>query len=50
MKPKRFPWFRVAVGIAQLLVLVAAAAFPLVITETVLAGLLKTLELIGRLP
>lgn len=48
MKPKRFPWFRVAVGVAQLLVLVAAAIFPLYITADVLAALLKILEVLAR--
>lgn len=50
MEKPKLPWFRWAVLLTELLVLVAAVAAPLVITDAVLANFLKILELIARLP
>lgn len=41
-------WFRVLLLIAELLLAAAAVAFPLVISDAVLANFLRILELIAR--
>jgi hypothetical protein len=48
MEKPKLPWLRVAVLLVEVLLLVAAVAFPLVITDAVLANFLKILELIAR--
>lgn len=50
MEKPKLPWLRVAVLLVEVLLLVAAVAFPLVITEATLANFLKILELVARIP
>lgn len=48
MEKPKLPWLRVAVLCTEVLLLVGAVAFPLVISEAVLANFLRVLELIAR--
>lgn len=48
MKDRAKIWIRCAVLFLELCLIVAAVAFPLVITEATLANFLKILELIAR--
>lgn len=48
MEKPKLPWLRVAVLMVEVLLLVAAVAFPLVISDAVLANFLKILELVAR--
>lgn len=50
MEKPKLPWLRVAVLLVEVLLLVAAVAFPLVVTEATLANFLKILELVARIP
>lgn len=50
MEKPKLPWLRAAVLFTELCLIVAAVAFPLVITEATLANFLKILELVARLP
>lgn len=48
MEKPKLPWLRVAVLLVEVLLLVAAVAFPLVISDAVLANFLRILELLAR--
>lgn len=48
MKKRRIPWLRWVVLFVELCILVAAVAFPLIVTDAVLANFLKILELVAR--
>lgn len=48
MEKPKLPWLRVAVLMVEVLLLVTAVAFPLVISDAVLANFLKILELVAR--
>lgn len=50
MENRPVPWLRLVVLFAEILLLVAAVAFPLVISDAVLANFLRVLELVARLP
>jgi hypothetical protein len=49
MRKKRFPWFRVAVLGAVLVLAAAAAVFPLVFSEALVVDFLKILEVLARM-
>lgn len=49
MEKSKLPWFRVAVLVAELLILTAAVLFPLIVTDAVVANFLKILELVARM-
>lgn len=49
MKKRKLPWFRIALLVVELCVLVAAVAFPLVIADTTVDSFLRILELLARL-
>lgn len=49
MKPNPRPWLKLAVAVATLLLSLAAAAFPLVFTEAVVASFLRILEVVARM-
>lgn len=48
MEKPKLPWLRVAALGMEVLLLVAAVAFPLIISDAVLANFLRVLELIAR--
>lgn len=48
MEKQKLPWLRVAVLMVELCILVAAVAFPLILTDAVVANFLKILELVAR--
>lgn len=50
MEKQPIPWLRLVVLFAEILILIAAVAFPLVISDAVLANFLRVLELVARIP
>lgn len=48
MENRKLTWLRAAVLFVEVCVLVAAVAFPLIVTDAVVANFLKILELIAR--
>jgi hypothetical protein len=48
MEKSKLPWFRVALLFVELLLLVAAVAFPLVIGDAAVINFLRVLELLAR--
>lgn len=49
MESKQTPWFRVGVLVAELALVAVAILFPLVISDDILKGLLRILELVAAL-
>lgn len=50
MKLGKIPWMRVAVLLTELVLIGAAVAFPLIITDTTLQTTLRILELVAGIP
>jgi hypothetical protein len=48
MEKQPIPWLRIIILLVEVLLLVGAVAFPLVISDAVLANFLRILELIAR--
>jgi hypothetical protein len=49
MEKPKLPWFRVALLLVELLLLVAAVAFPLVIGDAAVTNFLRVLEILARM-